>query len=143
MTPTKEHIERLAKIGCQEFLAHPAPVHYWRNSERPLLEAAFRSAVKAILAALSADGWQMERWEPIETAPKDGTYVLVCGGTYRADSSHLGPWPTEATKIACHTGGHSCVGHCWRGGQDEGYYNYYWYKPTHWMPLPKPPGEGQ
>ena len=72
----------------------------------------------------------MSDWQPIETAPKDGTVIQLYG------------------EIACEIGGpegsmSTCNGY-WNGsGTDyEGYdWNVcisgpyaYWIKPTHWMP---------
>lgn len=76
-------------------------------------------------------------WQPIETAPKDGSEVLL------------------AVKIRAGIPGKMLVGHWMPGGHciedhppiDAGW--YFWNgsmfnlasKPTHWMPLPKLPGE--
>ena len=70
-------------------------------------------------------------WQPIETAPKDGTEVLVF-------------WPYWSRKpfIAFYSGdvggwdGERCLSptHC------EAYAER---APTHWMPLPEPPEESQ
>ena len=74
-------------------------------------------------------------WQPIETAPKDGTWVLLTGGTvdgsWDGDTApmvvvgqYLPPWGSEA------------IWHfAW---YDNGYYGEY-SNPTHWMPLPEPP----
>ena len=58
-------------------------------------------------------------WQPIETAPKDGTVILTDDGTAMFDSA--GRW------VACGTSGYpySCV--------DNGVYDL---EPTVWMPLP-------
>jgi hypothetical protein len=69
-------------------------------------------------------------WQPIETAPKDGTYVLLAGpsgyiGTplrvevckYDADYRPLQPWVDYGGQSFLHSGG----------------------PPTHWMPLPPAP----
>jgi len=68
----------------------------------------------------------MTEWQPIETAPKDGTRILaygVCGYEDVAGIAtvkwHRGSWvcdPNEATE-----------------------YDYEECKITHWMPLPEPP----
>ena len=71
-----------------------------------------------------------EEWKPIESAPRDGTPILVCV-TY---SRQEGGWHTEQWVD-------------WTGG------TYVWpmfqqrvdilFPPTHWMPLPKPPVESE
>lgn len=65
-------------------------------------------------------------WRPIETAPRDGTRVLV--------------WrPRESDDHVAHAG----VDH-WRddnagGGSGSWYRSRRYQQPTHWMPLPAPP----
>ena len=64
----------------------------------------------------------MSDWQPIETAPMDGTEVLLFGD--RFDSAYL---------CAFHDGEWKYAGRypdCWDGGIVN---------PTHWMPLPAPP----
>jgi hypothetical protein len=73
----------------------------------------------------------MAEWQPIETAPKDGTRILVvdCGFVQIArwdeefdnynDRQGVPAWAT----FAC----------------DDGFYSEYAENPTHWMPLPEPP----
>lgn len=70
-------------------------------------------------------------WQPIETAPKDGTSVLIAVGA---------------------TGEDKCVGEAsvdtdsgrWWWANSHGEYwaeeiDIRWGWPTHWMPLPEPP----
>lgn len=72
-------------------------------------------------------------WQKIETAPKDGTQVLVSGmnGTdivcqaYFADKAAYANWS-----------GQGWVG--WPFGQ-----SVHLADPTHWMPLPDPPKEAK
>lgn len=67
----------------------------------------------------------MAEWQPIETAPKDGTRILVfgpyCGGLPIMATSKWLPWTEDRVEKGC------------------------WYAngvaPTHWMPLPDPPKE--
>lgn len=58
----------------------------------------------------------MTRWQPIETAPKDGTSVLL----WWNGSMFVGAWGT--------------------GEENKGWYSGEDYVPaTNWMPLPNPP----
>lgn len=61
-------------------------------------------------------------WQPIETAPKDGTWVLCWN-----------KW--DGIIVLRHTSRSRAGRYSWRG--DTGF----WYVPTHWMPLPEPPEE--
>ena len=70
-------------------------------------------------------------WQPIETAPKDGTEILLTDGAF----THCGRWydknnPKYPWKFLDFT-------YRWKdelnGWQDNKY------GPTHWMPLPEPP----
>lgn len=68
-------------------------------------------------------------WQPIETAPKDGSKILLVDGY---DFMVVGWW------------GQSSVGYHqkeWVYGECEGEYNSrnIFDCPTHWMPLPNPP----
>jgi len=64
----------------------------------------------------------IEGWQPIETAPKDGTEILGSDGVARTsiqwDGEFLDRWELA-----------------WPGAYAEDVSFY----PTHWMPLPDPP----
>ena len=80
----------------------------------------------------------MSEWQPIETAPKDGTVILLC------QPSYVGPKIWAATWAAEHDGK--------PGSPDE---DFPWlvldsgsinaimggcrHGPLYWMPLPEPP----
>jgi hypothetical protein len=72
----------------------------------------------------------MAEWQPIETAPRDGTRILATGGGLDANMevvSYLvdtGAWETPNYVLDD------------RDNEAEGYS-----RPTHWMPLPAPPKE--
>lgn len=84
----------------------------------------------------------MADWQPIETAPRDGTCVLLfvpgeqsqgqwdeelydgCGGEPEAPIL-VGFWDKD----------HGRPGPWWQ----LAHYSAYCFKPTHWMPLPEPP----
>jgi hypothetical protein len=61
----------------------------------------------------------MSGWQPIETAPKDGTHVIIFDPS---DSR-----PREAVFDTCY------------GQWVDPIEAYDEYSPTHWMPLPAPP----
>jgi hypothetical protein len=65
----------------------------------------------------------MSAWQPIATAPKDGTWVLLGGCEYG-----------YSLAVACWVH--------WHGRDDWCDYVSRGFKPTHWMPLPPPPDEG-
>lgn len=69
-------------------------------------------------------------WQPIETAPKDGTVILACdewGGMFVVKWTACGPkgqW--DLTEVG------SYATDAWPSSD-----------PTHWMPLPPPPVQGE
>lgn len=84
----------------------------------------------------------MSDWKPIETAPKDGTRILIYeqGGAGSDDEVFACVWGRfwPQTQPTPGTG--------WRENYSEGWVEFGGMdvrqtcdKPTHWMPLPKPP----
>ena len=60
-------------------------------------------------------------WQPIESAPKDGTWLMFFGEPARTSSQcMIGRWDVSSWESA-----------------DDGYGMYL--EPTHWMPLPPCP----
>lgn len=74
--------------------------------------------LNAELASLRSQFANSE-WQPIETAPKDGTWIMC-----KVEPAHHG-WE-------------DCIVLRYRG-DEWGRPGMVGYKPTHWMPLPKPP----
>lgn len=76
-------------------------------------------------------------WQPIETAPKDGTEILVIEPHGQAvahwDESEGGEWDHGLQRLV--------GGGQWVDGTvgDWGCQEYRWLQPTHWMPLPAAP----
>lgn len=62
----------------------------------------------------------MNDWQPIETAPKDGTWILIWGDRWDCEQPDVGSWDDDD----------------WR--DDEGAVLAF---ATHWMPLPTPPSQ--
>jgi len=76
----------------------------------------------------------MTNWQPIETAPKDGTEIL---GLYLS----TGPYPPDYSIVEWD--GSGWVGKCdgYRSIEHQSDFGTSYNHPflTHWMPLPKPP----
>jgi hypothetical protein len=77
---------------------------------QPILDNTRTDGGQSLLSASSG-------WQPIETAPKDGTEVLI--------------WPREITGTAIYSHGE------WVDPNEE----YAESHPTHWMPMPAGPTE--
>jgi hypothetical protein len=76
-------------------------------------------------------------WRTIDSAPKDGTRILICGGEYQDASETCPEWRSLGRSELVHW--HDGMESGWRGEQTETYDEFYWYRPTHWLPLPNPP----
>lgn len=67
-------------------------------------------------------------WQPIETAPKDRTDILIAGGTYSVrDYPDL---KFSGVGIAFWDRDH------WHGNEDNAHDEWCRHQPTHWQPLP-------
>ena len=109
----KELEERVLQYKTLQLPGQPMMTHMGTSYLIDDLLAALKDA-----AALSEG--EME-WRPIETAPKDGTLVLVGHETAVFDG-----WWDE------NSGG-------WVDGSTDMYEDLIVYQPTHWMPLPASP----
>lgn len=77
-------------------------------------------------------------WQPIETAPRDGTLILICTGNYfDRTKDNLFPigCPTTASWRPYHPNAKGKE--CWRDSNGNKI------SPTHWMPLPADPAGGK
>ena len=63
-------------------------------------------------------------WQPMGTAPKDGTWILIFHGQWKLNYA-LVYWDDHFT--------------CWHDGD----YHSEYYRPSHWMPLTGPPSKGE
>ena len=75
-------------------------------------------------------------WLPIESAPKDGTEVLLYGiwageihGESKSPVIDIGSWAGGSSDYAGND--------WWQLSTGDAY--ACWMRPTHWMPLPPPP----
>jgi len=105
--------EDILRMACEAGL---------RNSNPGMAQEVLRFAAMVIAAHEAAK----PGWQPIETAPKDGTNVLLLN-----DKGNMaaGLWLDGV------------LGSGWflRGGNKPDYFFNNHRGPTHWMPLPPPP----
>lgn len=82
-------------------------------------------------------------WQPIETAPRDGTPILVRHHMHSNDVHGYVPWEEINVVIAWWDGEGWDMCFMEDGAADtEGYSSQFFMPitaPMHWMPLPKPP----
>ena len=96
----------------------PPPQINFQQSE--CLQALIDARIESDAATIAEREAEIEKeWLPIETAPKDGTWVLIFDGRYGLKVIELARWIGAP---------HSH----WGNG------NNYW-TPSHWRPLPAPP----
>ena len=69
----------------------------------------------------------MTEWQPIETAPKDGKNILISNDRGMFVAAFDADWDLDGWWLVSDGKDHERP----LRGND----------PTHWMPLPKPPGE--
>jgi len=76
----------------------------------------------------------MPEWKPIDTAPLDGTIILLGGGIWGDDLLDDAPRVMAARwyKSREHEFWNVCAA-------EAGFSIFPYSNPTHWMPLPEPP----
>ena len=100
------------------------------------VDMADKGVMECWEAAATAVRDKVMEWKTIETAPKDGTEILICGGTCIYDQeTYPTNTPFKRTTIASWNSG----GEWERDGYGSEYDGRYFHKPTLWMPLPSPP----
>jgi hypothetical protein len=81
----------------------------------------------------------MSGWQPIETAPRDGTVVVVFRGNVAFETSF---GPSRDFVERCDLGWFE-DGNWWQSGTGHDFFEPWaieiGHVPTHWMPLPDPP----
>lgn len=90
-----------------------------------------RLRIIAYIAAAIEDAWASQGWRPIETAPKNGSAVLIWGSVNGS---------CGGISVAMSEGGHRWVvlgGDVWAEDRYGGSLTVS--HATHWMPLPAPP----
>lgn len=135
----REAVARLHRLLANEFAAGETLAG--ACDDRPLVQAFASHRIKAALA-------MQEAWQPIETAPQDGSEILAysehgCTGTMLVRHIALGDFLTDA----------EAEEYTRQGGSEDDYWKAEWFAadfiqgerlspdchPTHWMPVPVPP----
>lgn len=94
------------------------------------------ACMRTVLESVANEMWRAanaraEGWLPIESAPKDGTIILVGGGNVSAGDYRSRPF--SSVSIAFWYADH------WRGDDLQSHDEWWKHHPTHWQPLPKAP----
>jgi hypothetical protein len=87
-----------------------------------------------LIAGEAARVIREREWRDIASAPKDGTEILVTGGTFTTTDGENPDWPLN---FITKTHWHRTYGR-WDGGMTSDGYTEFVYSPTHWQPLPAP-----
>lgn len=83
----------------------------------------------------------MSEWQPIETAPKDGTDLLLYTAEGITQGQYLDPEKDGPDSMGHDGGWMSYDGYSYPGRSfgNPKYFCDPQAQPTHWMPLPEPP----
>lgn len=117
-----------------------------------LFHKAWRHYEKAATAAIAAMRGEPVGWQPIESAPRDGTAILAYG-TMPGENARVNGWVcVRETKWRCYPKGSPGYAR-WETGDGTLGLGWDWYEsvhnwahtwtPTHWRPLPTPPDSGK
>lgn len=130
-SPLVEQVALALGAELKRSCVHLGKCYAWADAERSYegnilaevdgeidLEDLARAAITILQPLLDERGWR-----PIESAPKDGTVILL-HGTYKDGSGQC--------SVALWSDGHGWV--------DDVDFDPLWHQnPTHWMPLPEAP----
>jgi hypothetical protein len=107
-------------------------------AEGPVVRDKEIGSAAAIKQAAAAWNQQRNTWQPIKTAPRDGTWVLLAGGEceFNEESDNKGRAVTArwTTEFSCR----DTSGRWQFAYYDSGVYGEY-ENPTHWQPRPPSP----
>lgn len=120
---TAEHLaaELADVVICADLAAMAAGVDLYEAVSAKFDATSMSNGLSTRLRAALTAASERDGWRPIDTAPKDGTSILL-GHRHAAFDGY---WSDEA-------GG-------WVNGQTNRYDELLTYEPTHWQPLPTPP----
>lgn len=117
----EETVERVARALCRQYELDDG--FSVEQADRAAASDMYRNFVKSARAALAA---MPSQWRPIDSAPRDGTDILLyCPPVGKfAEENDIGRWNQSLGQWQMPD--HQCGGY----GKCD---------PTHWMPRPAPP----
>ena len=77
-------------------------------------------------------------WQPIETAPRDGTHILGWNAEYGQRETNMGRYGKGSPGFAAWEKGDGPLNYGWVWDEPIHNWGCTW-KPTHWLPLQQPP----
>lgn len=134
------------QVGFLRMLANSADMSVPDQEKFTLIADEYEGWLReAALCEEWIKGHQQD-WQPIETAPKDGTVVLLWGGSpdFYSDEDFKDPGYDKVRPVTAWFGkpekeDYEAWPSCWRFCSfDSGIYGEY-ENPTHWAPCPAPP----
>jgi hypothetical protein len=147
---SKEHRAYIAKLQAQIAAVAPAvdaqPVAWFQNTAATGDAPHYEQVAKQfygppaipLYASAQSEGLRKDAWQPIEIAPRDGTPILMTNGKQVAQ----GQWISDPGYIRERR---DIDGRYIGQDESDGYDGWMDYDggmpdPTHWQPLPAPPG---
>ena len=145
----EELIEVMARALCVDDGVDPDVVGYDRTGRDFPNWYVVQGTAETVLAALEAAGVRLvpiEGWQPIETAPRDGTQILACAqlsehltAAIISSQGHLPDlsivkWDDREKDFIAMADGYMSI-----KSQGDNWTTYHEPYVTHWMPLPIPP----
>jgi hypothetical protein len=113
-------------ISLEEAIAHVKANSAKRQGDVPMVGELLVAEIERLRAE---NARLREMWQPIATAPKDGTEILIGAFERGVRGWFVVFWDEEAEGKTHH----------WQTPDGIAYHDGL---PTHWMPLPKPPKDG-
>ncbi|WP_019573403.1 hypothetical protein [Curvibacter lanceolatus] len=130
MTPTSEVIRLARETKVIPVLTGGPKADYFKLIED----------FAARLISLAKEEALAEGWQPIETAPKDGTSIIGWHAKYGARETKMNFYGEGSQGYADHMAGKGPLECGWDWSEPKNGWGFSW-EPTHWRPLPPPPKE--
>lgn len=128
MTISKEAVE----AAYEGFIAQ-LKKSGWTSCDSRYIAHEKRAIEAAITALLATGEVVVNKWQPIETAPRDGTVFVAVNA--RGDK-----WPPNPYMLCFSTAEAEGITYTAEAGWKQVGHDWPSY-PTHWQPLPKPPAQ--